>query len=206
MLAFTGMDAPAGVWDRIVASLEEQAPPPGPELARVIPPVEAPDAPVVPIDAARTRRRRMRSAGRWLAATAAAAVVAIAVVSVVDRRADAPDDPLLAAAEAARADRDSKTATLRAEGSDATAEAIVDQDGHGFLVASDLPPLGDDQTYQLWGVVGDDVISIGILGPHPEVEVFTVEAPVSAFAVTIEQAGGVVSNGNPDGAFVGAVA
>jgi hypothetical protein len=35
---------------------------------------------------------------------------------------------------------------------------------------------------------------------------FSAGAPVSALVVTIEQAGGVVSNGNPDGAFVGTVA
>ena len=203
MLAFTGMDAPAGVWERIVASLEEQAPPPGPELSRVMPAPDRP-APVVPIEHA--RRRRMRSVGTWLAATAAAAVVAVAVVSVVDRRADAPGDPIAVAAEAAREDRDSQIATLRSEGVDVTAEAIVDQDGHGFLLAQDLPPLPDDRTYQLWGVVGEDVISIGILGPHPEIETFTVEADVVAFAVTIERAGGVVSDGNPDGAYVGELA
>jgi anti-sigma-K factor RskA len=205
MLAFTGMDAPAGLWDRIVASIDEQAPPPGPELARVMPP--DPDlAPVVPLERAERRRRRIRSAGFWLAASAAAAVVAVAVVSVVDDRADAPGDPILAGAEAAREDRDSRTATLVADGSDATAEAIVDQDGHGYLLAGDLPTLPDDQTYQLWGVIGDDVISIGILGPNPEVETFTVEADVAAFAVTIEPAGGVVSDGNPEGAFVGELA
>ena len=86
-----------------------------------------------------------------------------------------------------------------------TAEAIVDEDGHGYLVAADLPTLADDQTYQLWGVVGDDVISIGILGPNPEIETFTIEADVNALAVTIERAGGVVSNGNPDGAYVGEI-
>jgi anti-sigma-K factor RskA len=195
MLAFTGMDAPAGVWDRIASELDERAPAPGRELARVL-----------PIDRAARRGRRLRSMGTWLAVTAAAAVVAVVAVSVVDRRADAPGDPLQAALAAARNDRDSRAAILVAEGADVIAEAIVDEDGHGYLLASDLPTLGDDQTYQLWGVVGDDVISIGILGPNPEIETFTIEADVAAFAVTIERAGGVVSDGNPDGAFVGELA
>jgi anti-sigma-K factor RskA len=195
MLAFTGMDAPAGVWDRIASALDERAPAPGRELARVL-----------PIDRAARRGRRLRSMGTWLAVTAAAAVVAVVAVSVVDRRADAPGDPLQAALAAARNDRDSRAAILVAEGADVIAEAIVDEDGHGYLLASDLPTLGDDQTYQLWGVVGDDVISIGILGPNPEIETFTIEADVAAFAVTIERAGGVVSDGNPDGAFVGELA
>jgi anti-sigma-K factor RskA len=195
MLAFTGMDAPAGVWDRIASALDERAPAPGRELARVL-----------TIDRAARRGRRLRSMGTWLAVTAAAAVVAVVAVSVVDRRADAPGDPLQAALAAARNDRDTRAAILVAEGADVIAEAIVDEDGHGYLLASDLPTLGDDQTYQLWGVVGDDVISIGILGPNPEIETFTIEADVAAFAVTIERAGGVVSDGNPDGAFVGELA
>src|SRR5829696_5058624 len=37
LLAFTGTTAPEGLWDRIAASLEEQAPEPGPELAKVLP-------------------------------------------------------------------------------------------------------------------------------------------------------------------------
>jgi anti-sigma-K factor RskA len=192
MLAFTGMDAPAGLWDRIASELDERAPAPGPELARVL-----------PIDRSARRGSRARSVGTWLAVTAAAAVVAVVAVTVVDRRADAPGDPLQAAVAAARGDRDSRAATLVADGADVTAEAIVDEDGHGYLLASDLPTLADDQTYQLWGVVGDDVISIGILGPNPEIETFTIEADVAAFAVTIEEAGGVVSDGNPDGAYVG---
>jgi anti-sigma-K factor RskA len=194
MLSFSGTDAPPGLWDRIASELDERPPAPGPELARVL-----------PIEQADRRRRRMRSVGTWLAATAAAVLMTVVVVGLIDGD-DGADDPLEAAADAARADRDSRVATLVADGSDATAEAIVDEDGHGYLVASDLPSLADDQTYQLWGFVGDDAISLGILGPNPEIEMFTIEADVDAFAVTIERAGGVVSDGNPDGAYVGAVA
>ena len=51
----------------------------------------------------------------------------------------------------------------------ATADAVIDQDGHGYVVARDLPTLPDGQTYQLWGVVeSGDVISLGIFGPNPE--------------------------------------
>ena len=108
------------------------------------------------------------------------------------------------AVELALADRDSLTTTLVSDASDASAEAVIDQDGHGFVLGSDLPTLPDDQTYQLWGVVEDgQVISLGIFGPHPEVETFTVEGSVTALAITIEDYPGVISNGNPDGAFVG---
>ncbi|MCU0261541.1 MAG: anti-sigma factor [Ilumatobacteraceae bacterium] len=195
MLAFTGMDAPAGLWDRIASELEDTAPEPGPELAKILP-IER---------AAERRRSRARTILPWLAATAAAAVVAVTVVSVFDRG-ESPGDPLTAAAEAARTDRDSRTAELRADGSDVVVEAVIDNDGHGFLFGDALPELGDDRTYQLWGVVGEQVISIGILGPHPELETFTVRDDLVALAVTIEPAGGVISDGNPDGAFVGELA
>jgi anti-sigma-K factor RskA len=194
MLAFTGMDAPDGVWSRIADEIGEEAPPPGPELAAVM---SFDDHP---------RRRRLSTAAPWVASVAAAiivAVVAVGVVGIADRS-DSPSDPLSLAVEAAFDDRDSVTTVLASEVSDATADAVIDQDGHGYVVARDLPTLPDGQTYQLWGVVeSGDVISLGIFGPNPEIEPFTVEGTVSALAITIEEFPGVISDGNPDGAFVG---
>ena len=192
MLAFTGMDAPDDLWGRISAEICEQAPPPGPELARVM---SIDDHP---------RRRRISTIAPWVVSAAAAAVLAFVAIGIADR-ADAPNEPLASALEIARADRDSVTTTLVSDASDTSAEAIIDQDGHGFVVAQDLPTLPENQTYQLWGVVDDgQVISLGIFGPTPEIETFTVEGPVSALAITIEEFPGVISDGNPDGAFVGA--
>jgi anti-sigma-K factor RskA len=195
MLAFTGMDAPDGVWSRIAEEIGEEAPPPGPELAKVM---SFDDHP---------RRRRLSAAAPWIASVAAAivvAVVAVGVIGVADRS-DSPSDPLAIAVEAALDDRDSVTTVLVSEVYAETADAVIDQDGHGYVLARDLPTLPDGQTYQLWGVVdGGDVISLGIFGPNPEIEPFTVEGAVSALAITIEQSPGVISDGNPVGAFVGA--
>ena len=191
MLAFTGMDAPDDLWGRISDEIGELAPPPGPELAKVMSFDE------------HSERRRISTIAPWLMSAAAAAVIVFVAIGLADS-ADAPNEPLANAVELARADRDSLTATLVAEGSDASAEAIIDQDGHGYMLARDLPTLPEGQTYQLWGVVeGGDVISLGIFGPNPELETFTVEGAVEALAITIEQHPGVISNGNPDGAFVG---
>lgn len=191
MLAFTGMDAPEDLWGRIAEEIGESAPPPGPELAKVM---SIDDAP---------RRRRISTIAPWIVSAAAAAVLAFVAIGIADR-ADAPNAPLSSALEIARADRDSVTTTLVSEATDASAEAIIDQDGHGFVVANDLPTLPDGQTYQLWGVVDDgQVISLGIFGPNPEIETFSIDGPVSALAITIEAFPGVVSDGNPDGAFVG---
>ena len=192
MLAFTGMDAPDDLWGRISDEIGELAPPPGPELAKVM---SFDDHPT---------RRRISAVAPWLMSAAAAAVIVFVAVGMADS-ADAPNEPLANAVELARADRDSITTTLVAEVSDASAEAVIDQDGHGYMLARDLPTLPEGQTYQLWGVVeGGDVISLGIFGPNPELESFTIEGSVEALAITIEQHPGVISNGNPDGAFVGA--
>lgn len=197
MLAFTGMDAPEGLWDRIERELEQPAPDPGPELAKVMSLDERP------------RRSRLAAAGPWLVGAAAAAVLAVVAVGVVSfGDGGTPSDPMAAGLEAARIDRDSVSAQLVSDASDATADGVIDQDGHGYLDASGLPSLPTGQTYQLWGVMADggDVISLGILGPTPEVESFTVEGEVAALAITIEQAPGVVRDGNPAGAFVGELA
>jgi anti-sigma-K factor RskA len=192
MLAFTGMGAPDDLWGRIAGEIGEQAPPPGPELAKVLSLDHHP------------RRHRISSVAPWLMSAAAAAVIVFVAIGLADS-ADAPDEPLANAVAIARADRDSLTTTLVADGSDVVAEAIIDQDGHGYVLARDLPTLPDDQTYQLWGVVeGGAVISLGIFGPNPEIETFTVDGAVAALAITIEQYPGVVSDGNPEGAFVGA--
>lgn len=191
VLAFSGADAPDGLWDRIVDSLEEPAPAPGPELAKVM-----------PLSAAR-ERRRVPALVTWLAATAAAALVAIAAVSVFVSD-GSPSDPLQVAVEAARADRNSRSTVLVNADSAVQVEAVVDDRGHGYLLANDLPQLSRELTYQLWGVIEDRVISLGVLGPNPSLETFTARADLAALAITIEPAGGVVSDGNPDGAFVGA--
>ncbi|HYN31634.1 MAG TPA: anti-sigma factor [Ilumatobacteraceae bacterium] len=192
MLAFTGMEAPDDLWSRIADEIGEQAPPPGPELAKVMSMEDHP------------RRRRISAIAPWVVTAAAAAVIGFVAIGLVDS-AEAPNEPMSSALEAALADRDSLTTTLLSDASDASAEAVIDQDGHGFVVGSSLPTLPDGQTYQLWGVVEDgQVISLGIFGPSPEIETFTVEGAVTALAITIEQSPGVISNGNPDGAFVGA--
>lgn len=205
MLAWTGMGAPDGLWDRIASQLDESttAPAPSGELAEVLSLDAARDAAAA--RAGRPRHRWARSAAAWVGASAAAALVAVlAVVVFTPERTER--SALVAAVEQARADRDSKVAELAAADGTVVGEVIVDQDGHGYLVADALPALAGDRTYQLWGVIGEQVISLGVLGPTPEIELFSVDGPVTQLVVTNEVAGGVVSNGNPDGAFAGTLA
>lgn len=195
MLAWSSMSAPEGLWDRIAANLDDAAPTPRGDLADVLQ-FDGERA-----TAARSRRR-WQTAGAWVAASAAAAVIAVVAVNAVGgNRSEEP--PLAVAVAEARADRDSSLATLVSATNPGTAEAVIDQDGHGYLLGGALPTLPADETYQLWGVIGDQVISLGVLGNNPEIELFSAGAPVSQLVVTIEHAGGVISNGNPDGAYAG---
>ena len=166
---------------------------------------EAPSA-VVPIQAA---RRRWTSVGAGLV-TAAAALIALVfglqahhLKGQVNALQAAPQ--MSAAERAALASPSTRKVTLAATGeaSGVSTPAIIvlTAAGTGFVIddAGDgLPPLPDDRTYQLWGVVGKRAISLGLLGPHPGIVPFSVagSASVTAFAITDEVAGGVVTSTN----------
>ncbi|MFK8022498.1 MAG: anti-sigma factor [Ilumatobacter sp.] len=217
MLAFTGMSAPEDVWTKIAAEIDAEAPAPGPELAKVLsmdqrptpgrvaPPVAESDddAEVAPVAPTPLRRR----ATTWFLGAAAAVSLVVAGVAITTANSSS-DDPIADAYAAAIDDPGSRSTELVADDDTASATGLIGADGRGFLDAASLPPLDEDRTYQLWGVLADtgDVVSIGILGNEPGLETFTVAGEIAALAVTIEQAPGVISDGNPDGAFVGTFA
>jgi anti-sigma-K factor RskA len=178
LLAFGGADAPEGLWDRIVLSLDElemEAPSPGPELAKVLP-------------ARRPDRRRW-----WLGALAAAALVAVVALSLALVRKDDGGPSLASAYTSAKADPANKTVLLTTDGT-TRATAVLEPSGRAFLDPTSLPALPADRTYQLWGVVeGESApVSLGVLGPSPQLTLFGVGGPLKALAITEEKAGGVV--------------
>lgn len=178
LLAFGGTDAPDGLWDRIVESLDEletEAPAPGPELARVLP-------------ARRPDRRRW-----WLGALAAAALIAVVALSIALVRKDDGTPSLATAYSAAKADPASKTVLLTTNGT-TRATAVIEPSGRAFLDSTSLPALASDRTYQLWGVVAGESapVSLGVLGPNPQLTMFGAGGPLQALAITEEKAGGVV--------------
>jgi len=180
MLAATGTAAPAELWGRISAALEDQPP---------------------RLDIARLRRDRPGTAGRWVAAAVAAALAAVVgfmgfrLVELGERldalAAVGEGEGLAEAAAAAALDPDSARIELRSEEGDVLVNAVVQADGTGYLMAGDLRALPAGRTYQLWGIRGKTPVSAGVLGPDPaEVVAFSVSPDVSAVAISEEEAGG----------------
>ena len=186
-LAHTGSTAPPGVWERIAGSLEEA--PPKLDMDRVV--------------ALRSRRRRTVPI-QLAAAVAGIAAAVIAVLGVQVDRLDNRTAELEAAlgqkgidqaVQVALLDEGARRVGLRSDTGVTLAHAVVRDNGEAYLVPEGLPALPDDQTYQLWAVTGDDVVSVGVLGAEPGVSAFKVAgAGVTALAVTAEEAGGVVSS------------
>ena len=108
-----------------------------------------------------------------------------------------PENDLVVAASHALGDPGARRAALRSSDGRLAAEAVLLPDGTGYMVSSALPALPADRTYQLWAVTGGQKISAGVLGRDPQIVAFHyADSTVSAFAVTDEHAGGVVSSLN----------
>jgi anti-sigma factor RsiW len=182
-LSYTGAPAPDALWGRISAAMEE--PPPALRLAVVQP---------------RAGRFRPSRPVAWTLAAAAAVILVVMSVALVRQHGQIDDlhhQPVAAAmarsARQAMADPSGQHLTLRSpSGATMTARAVISPSGTGYLLAGDLPKLDSDRTYQLWGVSGGKVISLGLLGPSPQVSTFSAHGGVKGLAITDEVAGGVV--------------
>lgn len=191
LLAQVGAAAPEGVWQRIAGSLEEA--PPKLDMARVV----------------AMRPRAARYAPRWRTAAAATAAVAASVIGVLgvklvdqDRRlrtltAAVEGRSLEDTAMAALVDSEARRVSLKALDGKLMGEAVMLSDGSGYLLRPNLPDLPADQTYQLWALVGDTRISLGVLGRESAVSAFRATTEVRALAITIEAAGGVSTTEKP---------
>lgn len=206
LLAFTGAPAPEGIWDRIAAAIDDSAPdtsvlpfelpmPPGAPVGAPAADHDAPVAPVITMTSVRAGRAR-----RWgratLAAAAAVVIVALGATALrLDNRVEeleASGDPSVTElATAALADPANRTVELVSTDGSAKVEVALADDGTGYLVVDELPALADDQTYQLWGVNGDEVFSLGLLGSSPDAAAFPAVGGLDALAITAEVAGGV---------------
>jgi hypothetical protein len=211
LLGNTGAPAPEGVWSRIAASLEE--PPPALRLAvapvepaaagaSTVPTVVTPAATVVDLSA-RTRRRT-----RVLIGAVAGAVLVIVGLGAQIVHQERRIDDMAAAISAqglqsdmvrAMSDPNSHKMTLASPtGEPMSAAAVMTESGRGYFMATAMPALADDQTYQLWGVMADgQVVSLGVLGHDPHMAAFQASGGLRGLAVTEEVKGGVPASHNP---------
>jgi len=157
-----------------------------------------------------TRIGSTRNRGRWSTravgiVAAAAAVVAIVLGVQVDHlhhQVNASAVTLSGAERSALAQPTTRRIELTSERSGAQrpvrVTVVLTQSGSGFVEARGLAALPKSKTYQLWGVVGHQTISLGLLGSDPSVVSFSVagSVPVRAFAITAEHAGGVIQSSN----------
>lgn len=218
-LSQSGADAPEGVWDRIAAELSPPAPPLRISFSPVgeVDPVgeadtgantqaaDAPDAAaseqteapenVVSLSSRRSVRRTTMLAVLGVAAVLLAVVGFVAVGQY--RSADNWRDQAVNVTTPGPGDL---TMELEGDGGGIGAQAVVNQQGQGYLVSHDLPDPGKDQVYQLWGQVDDKLLSLGTFGGDTDIVNFQIDPEgfdaVQAFAVTQEQNPGVSESKN----------
>jgi anti-sigma-K factor RskA len=149
-------------------------------------------APVMVLD---TRRR---SGWRGWAPVAVAALAAlvlgvVALVQTMARNDLSGPGGVIAAAEAAAEEPGAIVADFETDAG-SVGRIVLTADGEGFVIPSDLEPLDEERTYQLWVVTPDEqVISAGVLGNDPAPSRFTWSGEVAGFALSREVAGGVES-------------
>lgn len=207
LLAYGGSAAPEGLWDRIVAGTQ-QSPPPlrldqvrsaTPSPLRAPPPTGA-----APVRALRRQSSAPLPAWAKIAMPVLAAAV-VALVALVGVQLASPPREGPAPAVTASVVRRALTApghrsvVLRAPSgpSGASVSVVLLPNGTGYLYDTHLTPLPADRTYQLWGVVGGQRISLGLLGDTPATVQFRAGSGVQALAITDEVASGVVSTSQP---------
>ena len=164
------------------------APPPALK-ERVMAEVRRDTAPVVPLET----RRRGRPGWAALAVAALAALVlgVVAVVQTMARNDLSGPSSVVAAAEAAATEPGSIVADFETD-EGVVGQVVLTPNGEGFMIPSDLAPLDEARTYQLWVLTPDELaISAGVLGNDPAPSRFTWSGDVAGFALTREVAGGV---------------
>jgi anti-sigma-K factor RskA len=87
-----------------------------------------------------------------------------------------------------------KVVTAEGAGHAKLAKFVVTPSGQGYLLQADLPKLPAKETYQLWGVINGQPISLGLLGRSPQSSAFSLAGSqkASKLGITVEPAGGSV--------------
>ena len=149
MLAFSGTAAPDGLWDRIAGALDERAPEPGPELAKVLPMASRPPSGRAVV----ARRPKPIVAGRAGCGGGAGRRPPRVRGDRPQRQQQAGQRPAQRSCSGRRwPTPPAASSTCSSTDGSTSAKVVVEPDGTAFLAAKTLPELPDDRTYQLWGV------------------------------------------------------
>jgi anti-sigma-K factor RskA len=135
---------------------------------------------------------------RWLGYLAVAAAVVLligttGVLATMALRDGADAQPAIAA----------QASVIRDLSDPATGDVAltIHSEGDGSSIAifaESLPVLDPASTYQLWSVIGDEVVSVGVFGPSIDSAPLRLEGDPAVLALTIETTGGVaVSSATP---------
>ncbi len=197
LLAHSGAAAPEGLWNRIAESLE------GGEAPELVLPPTSPFRPPPALAPALTRRS-WRTRATAVVMAAAAVVIAVLGVQIKDQdqRLDGMArllsiDALERSFQAAEAAPGSEVVEVESFDGLHDAQAVVTEEGRGYLQASSLPRLPEGRTYQLWGDTGSQRVSIGPLGADPAVVPFEVSEQFVGVAITEEAEPGVIVSDQP---------
>lgn len=185
LLAYPGAAAPGEVWDRIAGKLQEPPPP-----LRLMPGGALPAS------------RRQVVVRRLMAGAVAALIAVVAVLGVDVARLNRKTSrlPQVWSAQARRAawqvaltEPGARRVTLRSPDGQRYVDGVVLPGGASLLGPTNLAALSPDHSYQLWGIVGSDRISLGVLGADPAYQSFSTPAAASALAITVEREGGAIA-------------
>jgi anti-sigma-K factor RskA len=166
-------------------------PAPRPELRdRILEAARAEPQNVVPLDE-RRRRSRLAPALGIVAAVAACAALGLGIwgASVASERDDARSALARERATAAVLAHPAAESSLTG----ASGRLVVGPDGHAVLVVSDVPPVPEGKTYQVWVIDGGNPVSGGLFSPDGGTLAVPVDGRVrdgSVVAVTVEDGGG----------------
>ncbi len=170
-------EAPAGLWEEVVSSIGREAVPSLPSALR------------------RVTRRSTRRVMAVVSAGAALVVALAITVGLVASQVNSLDSRTSAqlSAQAAAAARSTRHQTFALSTPSGTrwGSVVITPSGAAYLTSSAFPRLASGDTYQLWGLNGDEAISLGLLSADPHVFTFRVEPGIHALLVTAEPAGGV---------------
>jgi hypothetical protein len=149
---------------------------------------------------------------RWIARSIAAFVVLVGILTIsllsiqvsnLDHKVavlseKATSGQISSAAQSALLNANAKRIALFSNSGTQVGEIVISPDGTAFLFNSGLKAVSREDTYQLWAIVNNNAVSLGLLGNNPKVVAMSVDpnVKIAEFAITKEKAGGVVVSKN----------